>query len=324
MNLYVAPETWGETSQGDVFDPNVFQGMENSCAIHSQYQILKDFGYTGSVNELKQEALDSGWYDPERGTNLCDVGKLLESHGVACDMYVNSNAFNLANELAQGKRVIVSVDSGELWGDSPFQEMMEDIMGSSGADHAVVVSGLDMSDPDNPMVVITDSGTGHAAMSYPLDQFTDAWRDGNCTMWVTHDAPPSELCPAMENFDYALGHVANIGSSSYDDWWSQAKELMVNAADFMKVAVPVAVGARTLYDIVFGDSNGVESTLGASFDSDTVFSEQNPPMEEVITMPTVCEDMSLDALDSTSFEMMDVHPILNDGTNLNELETLDL
>ena len=281
MNLYVAPERWGIHGTADAFDASVYQGMENSCAIYSQYQILKDFGYDGSVDDLKQEAIDSGWYDPEVGTNLCDVGKLLEKHGVACDMYVNSNAFNLANELAQGKRVIVSVDSGELWADSPLQQFLEqteDVMGVGGVDHAVVVSGLDMSDPDNPMVVLTDSGTGHAAMSYPLDQFTDAWRDGNCTMWVTQDAPPSASCPAMENFDYELGHVASIGASSYDDWMAQAGDFLGDVAELMKVALPVVAGAKALLDYLGGGEMDGREALGASLGGDFGTGDAFPAM----------------------------------------------
>ena len=268
MNLYIAPELWGMPSNDGVFDPTVFQGMENSCAIHAQYQVLKDFGYDGTVDDLKQEAINNGWHNPEAGTNLCDVGKLLEEHGVACDMYANCNAFNLANELAQGKRVIVSVDSGELWADSPLDKLFETIEDTAeigGVDHAVVVSGLDMSDPDNPMVTLMDSGSGHAAISYPLDQFTDAWRDGNCTMWVTREAPPCASCPEMENFDYALGHVERIGSSSYQDWVDDAKDFMGDVADLMKVAVPVAVGIKTLME-VFDDN---QAALCASSDCNT-------------------------------------------------------
>ena len=270
MNLYIAPDLWGTPSDGGVFDPTVYQGLENSCAIHAQYQVLKDFGYDGTVDDLKQEAIDNGWYNPDAGTNLCDVGKLLEQHGVACDMYADCNAFNLVNELAQGKRVIVSVDSGELWADSPLNklfESIEDAVGVSGADHAVVVSGLDMSDPDNPMVTLTDSGSGHAAISYPLDQFTDAWRDGNCTMWVTREAPPCATCPEMENFDYTLGHVECIGTSSYQDWVDGAKDFLGDVADLMKVAVPIAVGVKTLME-VFDDN---QATLCASPDCNTAF-----------------------------------------------------
>ena len=168
-------------------------------------------------------------------------------------MYADSNAFNLANQLAQGKRVIVSVDSGELWDDSPFGKLFEateDALGIEGADHAVVVSGLDMSDPDNPMVTLTDSGSGHAAISYPLDQFTDAWRDGHCTMWVTHDVPPSASCPEMANFNYNLGHVESVGEIPYEAW---AKELVDVVADALEIAVPVVVGGVALLDVIEGD-----------------------------------------------------------------------
>ncbi|MBQ8015501.1 MAG: hypothetical protein IJ264_04865, partial [Clostridia bacterium] len=52
-----------------------------------------------------------------------------------------------------------------------------------GADHAVQVIGIDYSDPDNPMVILNDSGhpDGCGEM-VPLDDFVDAWEDSGCQM----------------------------------------------------------------------------------------------------------------------------------------------
>ena len=303
MNLYVAPNLWGAPSDGGVFNPSVFQGMENSCAIHAQYHILKDFGYEGSVDDLKQEAIDNGWYNEDVGTNLCDVGKILEKHGVACDMYAESNAFNLANQLAQGKRVIVSVDSGELWADSPLDKLFEsteDALGIEGADHAVVVSGLDMSDPDNPMVTLTDSGSGHAAISYPLDQFTDAWRDGHCTMWVTHEPPPQGSCPALANFNYDLGHVESIGETPYEAW---VNEMLADATDFLEIALPVVVGTVALLDVVDGDATAFPLLVeagGVLFDK-----LRGLPIEDSTIVGSLGFDSNCDSVMPNQNEMSD-------------------
>ena len=218
MNIYVAPTNVGLETDGGMFNPSVFQGNENSCAIHSQYHVLRDYGYTGTVEDLKAEAEANGWYDSATGTSPENVGKLLEAHGVPCNVYVNANEYNLISELAQGKRVIVGLDSGEIWeGEGALQDFWEKITGG-GADHAVVVSGINTADPDNIKVVLTDSGAGHAAIEYPLDQFMDAWKDGECTMWVPQDPPKPEFnLDRLVNFDWGLGHIANVGNISYEE-----------------------------------------------------------------------------------------------------------
>lgn len=261
MDYYVAPTQWGTETDGGKFSYEVFQGEQPACAIYSQYNVLKDYGYTGSPEDLIQEATDKQWYDPENGTSLENIGKLLEAHGVPCDMYINANQFNLMNELAQGKRVIVTVDSGELWADnglSKLGELLQDIL-PGRADHALVVSGLDTSDPDNIKVILTDSGSGQAAVSYPIEQFEDAWRDGHCTMVVPKFPPPQELeLPALANFDYMSGHIANIGEMSYDEWVADNNIEGQNLDDFLKLEVSAGEDWEDCVQEYYCDSNSDE------------------------------------------------------------------
>ena len=218
MNYYEAPTQYGYQSDGGEFSWDVFQGNQPACGIYAQYNILKDYGYIGTAEELIQEAIEYGWYDPNSGTPGKYVGKLLELHGVACDVFINANKYNLLCELAHGKRIIVTVDSGELWSGGKANSLWERIEDTfkPQADHALVVSGLDTSDSTCPKVILTDSGAGQLAVSYPLEQFEDAWADGHCTMIVTREPPPKELeLPSMANFDYELGHIDDI---SYQEW----------------------------------------------------------------------------------------------------------
>lgn len=248
MNVYYAPDHVGMETDGGAFSPYIFQGNENTCAIHSQYHVLKDYGYTGTVEDLKEMAIENGWYDPKHGTSIEDVGKLLEANGVPCDVYVNANEYNLVSELAQGKRVIVGVDSGELWeGEGVLTDFFERIFGC-GADHAVVVSGINTADPNNVKVILTDSGAGQAAVEYPLDRFMDAWKDGKCTMWVPQNPPsPDQNLARLVNFDWELGHLAKVGEFTYDtiqsmqsvferisfdnieSWWQNLKDEFVGS-----------------------------------------------------------------------------------------------
>lgn len=260
MNIYVAPPQVGKETNGGKFDPEVFQGAENSCAIHSQYHVLKDYGYTGTVDELIAEAEAKGWYDPATGTAPENVGKLLEEHGVPCNVYIDATAYNLYYELAQGKRIIIALDSGEIWGsDNILQDFMDNITGG-GADHAVVVSGINTADPDNVKIILTDSGTGQAAVEYPLEQFMDAWKDGKCTMWVPQDPPSPDLnLGRLENFDWESGHIANFGNMSYDEF----VELKINTK-FIKVDIVINGGWSGILDFALdymGSQNPLENVL---------------------------------------------------------------
>ena len=141
---YYAPAT---TIHGDapanILSDDVRQLYSDTCAIKSQQLILQDFGLNITEDQLRHEAMMNGWYNG--GTSPADVGKLLELHGIGVSQYDNANIFNLVNELSLGHKVIVGVDSGELWEDNVMDKFFED----SQADHALIVSGVDTSDPNN-------------------------------------------------------------------------------------------------------------------------------------------------------------------------------
>jgi len=232
MEYKIAPKTHGMKDDREGFRPDFWQGETGECAIHAQFRILQDYGYRGTVDDLRKEAIEHGWFDPDTGTPSADIGKLLELHNVPCDMYFEANRYNLLNELAQGKRVIVTVDSSELWHKNTILEKswenLKDLF-PGGTDHAVVVSGINTEDPKHIKIVLTDSGDGHRTISYPIEQFEDAWRDGHCQMVVTQNPPPPEYALRrlmdklpwmwnMSNFDYNLGHVANIGNRTFEEW----------------------------------------------------------------------------------------------------------
>ncbi len=202
--------------------PDVQQGYTNTCAVRCQEIILRDFDIEISESELRDLATRHGWYDPAFGSFAADVGLLLEEHGVNVKTYDQATIFHLTNELAQGHRVIVGVDSGELWQKNSvyieFMERMEDAVTGDVPDHAVLVSGVDISDPNHPVVVITDPGTGEVAAEYPLDQFLNAWEDSGFNMVATTEAPPQ----------FALEHVHAIGGVPYDSfaaWYPSVEQL---------------------------------------------------------------------------------------------------
>lgn len=194
------------------------QQYPDDCAIKCQQFILEQFtGEAADEHVLVRESLEHGWYVPGAGTQPYDVGKLLELHGVGVHSYQQASIFHLAQELAEGHKVIVGVDAKELWQGNSVLEEIRDALGFAEANHAVVVSGIDTSDPDHIRVLVSDPGTGQAIAAYPLEQFLDAWRDSDFFLVATNDPAPPHL-PEMAHFDYQLGHLPEVADCSYDDF----------------------------------------------------------------------------------------------------------
>ncbi len=211
-NLQSPDPMIGTPEQDSLFFPGQ-QSFPDTCAIRCQEFILEQFtGQDFPEGALIGEAQAHGWYTPGAGTSPENVGNLLELHGIPVIRYSEAHIFNLVGELAQGHKVIIGIDSGELW--NPAQEGAD---GQAEADHAVVVSGIDTSNPNDLRVIISDPGTGEAAISYPIRQFVDAWQDSRFTMVATQQPAPSHL-PEMANFDYQLGHVPEIAGVPYDEF----------------------------------------------------------------------------------------------------------
>ena len=217
MAVYLPAYTIHGDAAVNVLSEDVRQLYDDTCAIKSQQLILKDFGIDLSEDQLRDEAIANGWYDG--GTSASDIGKLLELHGVGISQYDNANIFNLVNELAQGHKVVVGLDSGELWEDNLFDKIFED----SKADHALIVSGIDTSDPENVKVILTDPGTGDLLKEYPMDRFVEAWQDSNCFMMTTNDPVP-DIFISFDNpcgFDMSVCNVPMIGRMPYDIFYNE-------------------------------------------------------------------------------------------------------
>lgn len=178
------------------------QSLPDDCAVMAQVSLLQQFGIDISEETAVYECAECGWYMPgSGGTAPSDVGNLMELHGVGTHQVANASVADLAAELQQGHGVIVGVRSGELWDSGPGAVLSNWLCENLGldnsqfnpADHAVVVTGIDMSNPDDPQVILNDSGTpdgqGHA---YPLDQFMDAWENSDFFYTATDSAIPHD------------------------------------------------------------------------------------------------------------------------------------
>lgn len=177
----------GQPAVNIEFDPNVYQYYDDTCAIQSQHLILQQYGINVTQEEMIAVAKENGWYAEGYGTPMNMIGKLLEHYGIEVNGSMGNNIFNLSNELAQGHQIIVSVDSAELI--YPEETVGIDEAYGEMADHALVVVGIDTTDPDNVQVIVTDPGTGNRQMAYPAEQFIEAWKDSDCFMVSTTDVP---------------------------------------------------------------------------------------------------------------------------------------
>lgn len=225
----LVPDAIYGTPFQDIYEWDGQQTASDDCAIRAQQFIIEQFtGQKISEQSLEQEAEKNGWYDPGKGgTPVADMGKLLQDHGIAVDTYTHATVNQLATELAQGHKVIVAVNAEDLWKFDPALAGEVQASGSQTADHAVVISGIDTSDPNNPKVMISDPGTGEALASYPLNDFLTAWKTSDFSMVATKDPAPSTL-PEMANFDYSTGHIPEIMGMPYNEfsalpaWWDFA------------------------------------------------------------------------------------------------------
>ncbi|MCM1078105.1 MAG: hypothetical protein NC344_02110 [Bacteroidales bacterium] len=185
---------YGEAGE-NIKDPvYILQPDDHSCALRSQQIVLRDFGIDIPFDKLEELALSSGVYT-DQGTYTYDIGKVLQIAGVDMHQVQGTSFLDLTNELAQGHRIIVSVDANELWYTDPASKLknwFNDAIGNQGGNHALIVAGVEVN-PQNHndvKVVLTDPGAGHLRVEYPLEQFMDAWKDSNCFMAATDNPAP--------------------------------------------------------------------------------------------------------------------------------------
>ena len=157
-----------------------FQGDTGRCALYSQKFIIEEFtGQEIPIEDMVAMAEENGWFSDNSGSSFLNINKMLDAYGVENEMSFHNDISDIDECLQNGGRVIVAIDADEIWygeGDDMFSP-------NSSANHAVEVIGIDYSNPDNPMVILNDSGNpyGRGEM-IPLEVFLDAWQDSECQM----------------------------------------------------------------------------------------------------------------------------------------------
>lgn len=112
--------------------------------------------------------------------------RLLEDAGVPASIEVGQGVGTLVDYLAEGRRVMLAVDSGEIW----QGEAIED----DTADHAIVITAIDT---ERGVAVLSDPGHPEGdMMEVPIDVLDDAWADSGYAA-VVCDEPPSGATAAV-------------------------------------------------------------------------------------------------------------------------------
>jgi uncharacterized protein YvpB len=158
------------------------QTYPDTCAVVSQEYILETyFGREFSEEELAIEAMSKGYYAPGIGTYSDYVGNLLEDYGIEIDRSEGNTIEDLTNKLSENQKIIVAVDSNEIWYPSG-EEQLKDLLFMPEANHAVMVTGYDDS---TQTVILNDPGhPSGAGMKVNVEDFENAWND-SCNFMVS-------------------------------------------------------------------------------------------------------------------------------------------
>ena len=181
-----------------------------TCALHAQRAIIEEVtGQDISVDDMKAIAEAYGWYTD--GTPIEHMNKMLEYCGIPNEAMYGMTYEQLRESVFNGERVITAVDSDEYW----YGEY-DNLFEGERPDHAIEVIGFDESDPENPMVIVNDSGVPNGrGLRIPADTFREAWEDsGNFAIRVPvyGEADYSSEGAEAQSGEGSAG--ANIGYSS--------------------------------------------------------------------------------------------------------------
>lgn len=202
----------------------IMQTEVDNCAVAAEVSIINQFpGDDLCLDDATYEAVSAGTYVPGFGTHPSDIGSLMDMHGISNHTVYDATIDQLVAELQNGHGVIVGVNSAELWDEGMWNKIKQFFYDAFGldtaefnpADHAVVVTGVDVSDPGNPMVIINDSGIANgAAVRYPLDQFVNAWENSGFYYTSTSVPIPDQPNPSDLGIDLRdlLGDILGTGT----------------------------------------------------------------------------------------------------------------
>jgi len=204
-------------------DDWIYQDTPDNCAVAAETSLINQFIPDDlSLDEAGYISSSNGWWQPGMGTNPDEIGNLMDVYNIPNHTVMGGSIEQLAWELDQGNGVIVGVNSAELWDEGILNTIEQFFLDAFGldnvnpADHAVVITGIDVSDPNQPMVIMNDSGiAGGAAAKYPLEQFVDAWENSGFYYTATDSPIPDSSHPAPSSLGFDLGDFLGLTTVAF-------------------------------------------------------------------------------------------------------------
>ena len=201
----------------------ILQDQMDNCAVAAEASLINQFtGGNLSLPEANYISAANGWWHPGMGTDPFEIGNLMDMYGIPNHTVMGASIHDLALELQAGNGVIVGVNSSELWDQGVWNDIKEFFAEAFGldtaeinpADHAVVITGIDLSDPENPQIIINDSGTlDGKGKPYSLDQFRDAWSNSGFYYTATSEPIPGSPYPSPKDLGIDLGDILGTATT---------------------------------------------------------------------------------------------------------------
>ena len=164
-----------------------FCKRDYTCAIKVQQLVLAEFDIIIPEKQLLEEARMEGWYVEGQGMLLEHVGKSLNKRGIKTERIINATLQDLEQACKAGRKVIVAVDSGELWCSGPEEqkrEEQEDLV-EEIPDHVALVVEIEKEGESIVGISIQDPVVFEEVKTVAPEIFVNAWQDSDFFMIKT-------------------------------------------------------------------------------------------------------------------------------------------
>lgn len=192
MNMDGSDNVWGSPEKQVPYWE--MQIEPDNCSVVAEVMIIRQFGVAIDQKDANFLASLFGWYCSGGGGTACDdIGNLMSKYGISNSLKHGISKkelkSDLINELIAGRGIIVGIRSPQASERYESNLYVAGRVGQTPANHAVVLTGIDVTDPDNPKAIVNDPGyEDGAGKAWPLDDFIDACWNG-CRFYVATDEP---------------------------------------------------------------------------------------------------------------------------------------
>lgn len=204
------------------------------CSAECEKYILGRRAIEFSEERIAEQGARNNWQSKD-GTALHNIGRHLESFGLAVVRRFKCSIDDIARALSENRDVIAVVDGGEIvsvdalvdeeQADAAIyqcaEEYVEDVFIGEIPDHCVVVKACDL---EAQTVTLYDPNQEDKEVVCPISHFTDAWQDSKRYLVIACDAADYEYQPQpIDLSDVTLDDSLNelreaIAENAHEVW----------------------------------------------------------------------------------------------------------